>query len=404
MEQIRDSVLKCLDTHKDEDRLIKALNRIVKKNGQQVYPVIFDVLTDLLIDPPEAEQCWHEIIEHYDRLNDSLGRKVSLRTAICDYFCSIHKSLENPKVVEIHIFERTVKASRYDSLTGLLNRQSFDETLEVEVNRAKRHNLDLSVLFFDLDDFKMINDSFGHQAGDEVLKGVAQIFLNEKRSEDIAARYGGEELVVILPETDKVNALVLGERIRQGVEARVFKFKGRKMQLTISGGLASFPFNAANAAGLLKCADRALYRAKGSGKNNISFFSEDKRRYLRIDLNKKVKVRELGFNEAETQTAKGKNICIGGILFENEFPIPIGTQVQVNIPTDKKQPLFIIGTVVRVESYGPDQYDIGVSISFLEMDKAIKDEISRWLQLRRQPSRSESQAQPKDDPAGPSGK
>lgn len=404
MEQVRDSVLKCLSTHKDEDRLIKALNRIVTKNGQQVYAVIFDVLTDLLIDPPEAEQCWHEIIEHYDRLNDLLGRKVSLRTAICDYFCSIHKSLENPKVVEIHIFERTVKASRYDSLTGLFNRQSFDETLEVEVNRAKRHNLDLSVLFFDLDDFKMINDSFGHQAGDEVLRGVAQIFLSEKRSEDIAARYGGEELVVILPETDKVNALVLGERIRQRVEATVFKFQGQKMQLTISGGLASFPFNATNAAGLLKCADRALYRAKGSGKNNISFFSEDKRRYLRIDLNKKVKVRELGFNEAETQTAKGKNICIGGILFENEFPIPIGTQVQVNIPTDKKQPLFIIGTVVRVESYGRDQYDIGVSISFLEMDKAIKDEISRWLQLRRQPSQLEIQAQQKADPIGSSGK
>ena len=78
--------------------------------------------------------------------------------------------------------------------------------------------------------------------------------------------------------------------------------------------------------------------------------------------------------------------------------------MQVNIPTDKKQPLFIIGTVVRVESYGPDQYDIGVSISFMEMDKAIKDEISRWLQLHRQPSRLESQAQPKDDPVGSSEK
>jgi diguanylate cyclase (GGDEF)-like protein len=384
MEQIRDAVLTCLDTHRDEDRLIEALNGIIDQQGRQVCSVIFNVLTNLMMEPADAEQNWREIIAHYGKINEQLGRKVSLRTAICDYFCSIHKSLENPKVVEIHIFESTVKASRYDSLTGLFNRQAFDETLEREINRARRHGLDLSILFFDLDDFKNVNDSFGHQAGDEVLKKVARIVLDEKRSEDVAARYGGEEVIVILPETDKFSALVLGERIRQKVEKAVFHFKSKKVRLTISGGLASFPLNAVRAEDLIKCADSALYRAKGSGKNNISFFSEDKRRYLRIDLNKKVKVREIGFNEGETQTARGKNICIGGILFENDFPIPIGTKVQVHIPTDRKKPLFIIGTVVRVESYADNQYDIGVSISFLEMDKAIKEEISKWLKIRRE--------------------
>ncbi len=384
MEQIRDSILDCLDAHKDEDRLIEALNGIIDQQGRQVYPVIFNVMTNLMMEPAEAEQSWREIIAHYENINVQLGRKVSLRTAICDYFCSIHKSLENPKVVEIHIFENTVRASRYDSLTGLFNRQAFDETLEREINRARRHGLDLTILFFDLDDFKNINDSFGHQAGDEVLKKVAQIMLGEKRSEDVAARYGGEEMIMILPETDKFSALVLGERIREKVEKAVFRFKGKKAKLTISGGLASFPLNATEAEELIKCADSALYRAKGSGKNNISFFSEDKRRYLRIDLNKKVKVREIGYNEGQTQTARGKNICIGGILFENEFPIPIGTRVQVHIPTDRKKPLFIIGTVVRVESYAKNQYDIGVSISFLEMDKAIKEEISKWLKLQRE--------------------
>ena len=383
MEQMRNSVLACLDAHRDEEKLILELNRIIAQTGKDVFPVILNVLTNLNMEAADAERCWSEIIEHYEKLNTELNRNVSLRTAICDYFCSIHKSLENPKVVEIHIFEDTVKASRFDSLTGLFNRQAFDETLEREINRAQRHGIDLTILFFDLDDFKIINDTFGHQAGDEVLKKVAQIILSEKRSEDVAARYGGEEMVMILPETDKFNALVLGERIRQGVEKAVFRFKGKKVQLTISGGLASFPLNAGTGEELVKCADSALYRAKGSGKNNISFYSEDKRRYLRIDLNRKVKIRELGFDEGETQTARGKNICIGGILFENEFPIAIGSKVQVHIPTRRKKPLFIIGTVVRVEKYGTDQYDIGVSISFLEMDKAIKDEISKWLKLQR---------------------
>ncbi len=393
MEQIRDSVLKCLDRYKNEGRLIKELSLLVDSGGQEVYPILFHVLTNLVIEPDEAEQCWQDILEHYAELNHVLGRKVSLRTAICDYFCSIHKSLKNPKVVEIHIFEKTVKASRYDSLTKLYNRQFFDETIEREINRARRHNLDLSVLFFDLDDFKHINDSFGHLAGDKVLQHIAQIILSEKRSEDIATRYGGEEIVLILPETDKVNAMVLGERIRQRVAATEIRYKGNRIRLTISGGLASYPFNASNTPDLMKCADQALYRAKGSGKNNISFFSEDKRRYLRIDLNKNVMIRELGFDDGETQPAKGKNICIGGILFENEFSIPIGTRVQVNIPTRKDAPLVIIGTVVRIEKYSVRKYGIGISFSFLEMDKAIKDEISRWLSSNRKEVLPETEQQ-----------
>ena len=384
MEQIRESVLKSLDNAKADDKLIHDLNHIIAEGGQKAYPVIFHVLTNLVMEPQEAEVCWQEIIGHYESLNTTLGRKVSLRTAICDYFCSIHKSLRNPKVVEIHIFETAVKASKYDSLTGLLNRQSFDEALNSEINRAKRHTKDLSLLFFDLDDFKKVNDTLGHPAGDTALKAVAKIILKEKRVEDIAARYGGEEMVVILPETGKMNALVLGERIRQKVEKMKLKYKGHNIQLTMSGGLAAFPVNATSAATLIKCADNALYRAKGSGKNNISFFSPDKRRYLRIDLDREVKIRQLDFNDTHAQIAKGKNICVGGILFENDYPLPIGTKVQISVPTDKRKPLFIIGNVVRVETYGPKQYDIGIAISFLEMDKAMKKEISRWLQLRRQ--------------------
>jgi len=384
MEQIRESVLKCLDDAKADDKLINDLNRIIAKGGQKAYPVIFNILTNLVMEPQEAEACWHDIIDHHKNLKTTLGRKVSLRTAICDYFCSIHKSLRNPKVVEIHIFETAVKASKYDSLTSLLNRQSFDEALNTEINRAKRHTNDLSLLFFDLDDFKKINDTLGHPAGDAALKAVAKIILSEKRVEDIAARYGGEEMVVILPETGKMNALVLGERIRQKVEKMKLKYKGHNIQLTMSGGLAAFPVNATSAAALIKCADNALYRAKGSGKNNISFFSPDKRRYLRIDLDREVKIRQLDFDDTQAQIAKGKNICVGGILFENEYPLSIGTKVQISVPTDKRKPLYIIGNVVRVETYGPKQYDIGIAISFLEMDKAMKKEISHWLQLRRQ--------------------
>ena len=383
MEQTRNLVLKCLDDYEDDDRLIKELNQIIEKEGKNACSVIFHVLTNLEIENEKAKEFWAEVIAHYERLVSILGRKVSLRTALCDYFCSIHKSLKNPKVVEIQLFEKTVKASRFDNLTGLYNRQSFDETLEREINRAKRHEKEISILFLDLDDFKEVNDSFGHQTGDEVLKQVAKIVLNEKRSEDLAARYGGEEIVVIMPETGKIDSLVLGERIRQRVEEMRFVFNGHTVRLTISGGLASFPENATDAESLLKCSDNALYRAKGSGKNGISFFSQDKRRYMRIEIDHEVKVRELGFDDTQTQKGKGKNICFGGILFENKYELPIGTKIQLHIPHNHNKPLFIIGTVVRVEAFGSEQYDIGVAISFAEMDKTIKNEISRWLQLQR---------------------
>ena len=388
MEQTRNLVLKCLDDYEDDDRLIKELNQIIKQEGKKAYPVIFHVLTNLELEDEDAKKFWAEIITHYKKLVSILSRKVSLRTVLCDYFCSIHRSLKNPKVVEIQLFEKTVKASRFDSLTGLYNRQAFDETLEREINRAKRHENELSILFLDLDDFKEVNDSFGHQTGDEVLKQVAKIVLNEKRSEDLAARYGGEEIVVIMPETYKVDSLVLGERIRQKVEEMRIDFKGHTVRLTISGGLASFPGNATDAESLLKCADNALYRAKGSGKNNISFFSRDKRRYMRIEIDHEVKVRELGFDNTLTQTGKGKNICFGGILFENKYALPIGTKIQLHIPHNHNKPLFIIGTVVRVEAFGSEQYDIGVAISFIEMDKTIKSEISRWLQIKRNNSQA----------------
>jgi len=380
---IRNTVLGYLDQIRDDDVLIDRFNGLIAEEGMDAYSAIFNVLTNLDIQSKEAEKCWEEIVSHYRSLSRALGRKVNLRTAICDYFCSIHESLVNPKVVEIHIFEKTVKASRYDSLTGLLNRLSFDETFEQELKRANRHGSELSILFFDIDDFKKINDTHGHQAGDLALRHFADIILKEKRSEDVAARYGGEEMVVILPETGRMNALVLGERIREKLEKTPFAYRGQTLSFTVSGGLAAYPVNAEDSVSLLKCADIALYRAKGSGKNNISFFSEDKRRFLRIDFDSPVQVQEVGFNGKPSIEAKGKNICVGGVLFSSDRPLPIGAKVQLSVPTEKDKPLFIIGTVVRIEQFSPELYDIGISISFLEMDKAIKREISRWLRLKR---------------------
>lgn len=220
MEMIRRSILRLLKAYADTDqRLVEELQALIAEQGDTACKTLFHVLTNLDFSPSKARDVWEKIVDHWQHLNTTLGRTVSIRTAVCDYFCSINHVLKNPKFIEIHLFEKTDKYSKYDGLTNLFNRHFFDESLERELARARRHNSVLSILFFDLDDFKQINDTYGHPAGDRVLQKVARIIQEKKRFEDVACRYGGEEMAVILPETGKVSALVLGERIRARVEA-----------------------------------------------------------------------------------------------------------------------------------------------------------------------------------------
>ena len=215
MASIRDQLLDLFEHFSDDDaRLIEELQDLVAKEGKGVYSFIFQILTNLDLPPDEAEKHWQEIIANCKDFTAAMGRKINLRTAVCDYFCSVNKSLHNPKIIEIHLFEKAARSSTFDDLTGLLNRNSFDEAMKREISRAKRHDSCLSLLFMDLDDFKIVNDTLGHLAGDEVLKRVAQLIMTEKRSEDIAARYGGEEILILLPGEPKTVVTILLKNVR----------------------------------------------------------------------------------------------------------------------------------------------------------------------------------------------
>lgn len=380
MELIRESVLKCLDNFSfDDDKLISELNCIIEKDGSEAYQVIFSVLTHLDLTTDKAEDYWKQIIFHRNSISKILNRNINLRTAICDYFCSISKDMKNPIVIEIRVFEEALDSLKYDSLTGLYTRRTFDDMFLRETDRATRYGLELSVLFFDLDDFKKINDTFGHLAGDETLKHVAGIVMDEIRTIDVAVRYGGDEIVVVLPETGKVNALVLGERIRKRVEETKHEYEGQIISATISGGLATFPLDATDTESLIKNSDIAVYRAKEEGKNNIIVFSENKRHYMRVDFITGIQVRVVDSkDDNDVLEATSKDISTGGILFENSYPIDMNTKVRLRIPTGiAEEPLLVAGTVVRVEKFSSNQYDIG--ISFLEIDNAVKNELSKCI-------------------------
>jgi diguanylate cyclase (GGDEF)-like protein len=378
MASIRTQLLDYFEQFANDDaRLIEKLHDLIAQQGKGVYTYIFQILTNLDLAPAEAEQHWKNIIVHSRDLSAAMGREVNLRTAVCDYFCSINKSLHNPKIIEIHLFEKAARSSTFDGLTGLLNRSAFDEILAREVSRAKRHDSNLTLLFLDLDDFKRINDTLGHMAGDEVLRKVAQLIMLEKRAEDIGARYGGEEIIVLLPETSKSDGWLIGERIRQSLEKTEIHYEGKNIKATLSGGLASYPIDANDGLTLLKNADKAMYRAKSFGKNNISFYSMNKRRNIRVEFSTSVEIQELGIHEKPVFTATTKSLSIGGILLESENQIEDGAKIQISLSIGQENPLLLIGTVIRSEKTEAGRHDI--SVAFIDSDKLIKNEISSYL-------------------------
>ncbi|HYP19849.1 MAG TPA: PAS domain S-box protein [Chloroflexia bacterium] len=161
-----------------------------------------------------------------------------------------------------------------DALTGLLNRREMDRVLEEEVTRCRRYERTLSVVMIDIDHFKSVNDRYGHKVGDEVLRWMGGIFRNSVRSTDRVARYGGEEVLAILPETGEMEAYRVAERFRATVAARPFTYttpdgEAVSLPITISLGVAELPGHALTADSLVIAADNALYHAKRSGRNRV---------------------------------------------------------------------------------------------------------------------------------------
>ena len=178
---------------------------------------------------------------------------------------SIRNSLEHCRVKDLAML---------DGLTKLYNRRIFDETL---AQKAKSHDMrPVSLLLIDLDNFKQVNDTFGHQAGDHVLQDVARILKESCRGHDLVARFGGEEFAIILSQAQVAIALAVAQRIVNKLAKNVFSFEDRKLHMTVSIGLATCQeARAIFTSNLVKRADHALYQAKRTGKNKVCVFPDD---------------------------------------------------------------------------------------------------------------------------------
>jgi diguanylate cyclase (GGDEF)-like protein len=164
--------------------------------------------------------------------------------------------------------------SRIDWLTGLYNRRHFDYLLAQEVARAGRYSRPLAALLVDSDNLKVINDTYGHQAGDHLIATLANLLRTEMRLSDTLVRYGGDEFVVLLPDTEPIGARFLAERLRAAVEAAQLTWQKQRIPITVTIGVASLPADASDGTSLVARADAALYVGKRAGRNRVVTASE----------------------------------------------------------------------------------------------------------------------------------
>ena len=193
----------------------------------------------------------------------------------CDENASaIHRGMTNwsacfphQKKLMAQVKEKAEKISMIDAITELLNHYGFTRTLEKEIKRAQRYSSELSIIVFDIDRFKLINDTYGHVRGDEVLKLVAKILCDNLREADISARQGGDEFAIILPQIRKTEAFAVAEKLRHKTEEFKFIFGQKHIPITLSLGVAAFSRETNDPLLLFDMADQAMYQAKKGGRN-----------------------------------------------------------------------------------------------------------------------------------------
>lgn len=200
----------------------------------------------------------------------------ALFTSRLIYFSAIEQSRSEKERLEHLVQERTREIellSKTDPLTGLWNRRYLEERLEAEFKRAKRYDHDLSIMIIDLDHFKSINDTYGHMAGDEVLRKVGAKIKECQRETDFIGRFGGEEIVVILPETDLLASKMIADSIRESIKKEAVVFESDKIAVTASIGVSSMRREHADCSMIFSEADEALYEAKKNGRDRVETFS-----------------------------------------------------------------------------------------------------------------------------------
>ena len=363
---------------------LRKLERIYR---DAVYTELIYLLSHLRFEPEEARRHWQSIIQHRDTMHKHLGSSVDVRVALVSYFLQVSRKLQNPKVIELQLFEKTQSSVYWDELTGLHNYRFFKEYLTREIGKSERSSSPLSLVMIDIDDFKIYNDLNGHEAGNEVLATVARLLTGSLRKVDVAVRYGGEEFALILPATPKSGAQLVAERARESIERHSFPHGITQplSKVTLSMGIATCPVDAREPGELVQRADHAMYAAKASGKNRVHVYGQGVRSYPRTDTSLSGRFRMLA---AESHPLTALNISEGGFLFLSDVSLVPGSLADINLVLpDSQKEINMTGRVIHVKEKKKGTFEVGIRVVDISRnDSAL---LAGYIRSATQGSRTE---------------
>ncbi len=261
-----------LDVMMPEISGIEVARRIKGNKSLPFIPIIMQTALDSTEDKVEGLEAGAD--DYITKPIDFAELKARLRSML--RIKRLQEALEEREKELLEVNERLRFMSQTDGLTGLDNRRHLNERIDEMFQHAQRLNEPFSLVMCDLDKFKSVNDTYGHQAGDEVLKQLAKILKEEAREIDRVGRYGGEEFMLLLPGTVLDAAVTFGERVRKRIEANTFTFDGGTLQRTASFGVSGWPHpTIGDSDALVRTADDALYVAKETGRNRVVRYDGD---------------------------------------------------------------------------------------------------------------------------------
>ena len=368
--------------------LVAALEELEDREGPVVFVELLYMLTDIRFEPDEARKHWEAVILHRKELEDAVGYEIALSVALVSYFVQVSPKLKHPKVIELKLFEETRASAYKDDLTGLHNFRFFQEFLRWEIKRCERSGGEFSIAMGDLDNFKYYNDRFGHDAGNDALKAVGEVLQQAGRDQDVVVRYGGEEFVLIMPETSKEDAGVVADRVCRAIAELELSPSPSKNGVTMSLGVASYPVDAVAPEALIRCADRAMYTAKAKGKNQTQLYGANRRALRRVKVELKGEIRVLNDKGVPFSTM---NISERGLSLRAKEALELNSMVEfiLDVP-GHGEGVKAYGRVVRVYDKVDGAYEMALAI----MDIDSREHLALTMFLRSQTSKKDNESEP----------
>jgi diguanylate cyclase (GGDEF)-like protein len=356
-----DEIEALLEAARSSSRPDDDAGRLLQDRNASIHTKLIYCLTNERFDEDQSRRLWNDVLAHADSLSQKLGRNVGVRVAALDYFLNVRGLPPTPHVHSVELLEQLYRDALIDPLTGLPNRRHYRDRLGAEIQRTLRYREPFSLALVDLDDFKLVNDRHGHAAGDRVLQRVSELIRSCLREVDLAARWGGEEFVLLLPATPKSAGVTVADRVRQAVETSSAVAGG----VTLSAGVAACTDDGDDEESLFAYADRCLYRAKSEGKNRVCGEPLERRAYARVDARLPLRLRFASHGphcELQTYSVGG-----GGLAFHYHRPPVVGSEVAGELDVDGRTIRFL-GRVVRVTEEGENRYDVGVEFRDMPPD------------------------------------